>query len=238
MAQDNYEIQVYGSDTVAKGHTMFELHSNYTFSGSRSTVDGVRPSQYAFHETLEITRGITDNFETGFYLFNAHRSDYGWQVVGSHIRPRIKVPDSYKWPVGASLSAEVGYQRNDFSNDTWTVELRPIFDKQIKAWYFAFNPTFDQSLAGANAARGWTFSPNIKISNDITKKITLGVEYYGSVGPITGFDPRALQQHQIFPSIDLNLGPDWEFNAGIGFGLSGSTDRTILKFIIGRRFNW
>jgi hypothetical protein len=27
-AQDNYEIQVYGSDTVEPGHTMVELHSN------------------------------------------------------------------------------------------------------------------------------------------------------------------------------------------------------------------
>jgi hypothetical protein len=38
-AQDNYEIQVYGSSTVAKGHTMFELHSNYTFLGS-TTMSG------------------------------------------------------------------------------------------------------------------------------------------------------------------------------------------------------
>ena len=35
-AQDNYEIQVYGSDTVAAGHTMVELHSNFTFQGSKT----------------------------------------------------------------------------------------------------------------------------------------------------------------------------------------------------------
>jgi hypothetical protein len=28
--QDNYEIQVYGSDLVAPDHTMVELHSNFT----------------------------------------------------------------------------------------------------------------------------------------------------------------------------------------------------------------
>ena len=28
-AQDNYEIQVYGSETVEKGHTMVELHGNF-----------------------------------------------------------------------------------------------------------------------------------------------------------------------------------------------------------------
>ena len=33
-AQDNYEIQVYGSDTVAPQTTMLELHSNFTVEGS------------------------------------------------------------------------------------------------------------------------------------------------------------------------------------------------------------
>ena len=32
-AQDNYEIQVYGAQTVEKDATMIELHSNYTFGG-------------------------------------------------------------------------------------------------------------------------------------------------------------------------------------------------------------
>jgi len=34
-AQDNYEIQVYDSETVEKGHTMVELHSNFTFQAPR-----------------------------------------------------------------------------------------------------------------------------------------------------------------------------------------------------------
>ena len=34
-AQDNYEIQVYASETVPQGRTMVELHSNYTIQGER-----------------------------------------------------------------------------------------------------------------------------------------------------------------------------------------------------------
>ena len=34
--QDNYEIQVYGSDTVAPQTTMLELHSNFTADGSKA----------------------------------------------------------------------------------------------------------------------------------------------------------------------------------------------------------
>jgi len=32
-AQGNYEIQVYGADTVAPKNLMVELHSNYTVTG-------------------------------------------------------------------------------------------------------------------------------------------------------------------------------------------------------------
>ena len=36
VAQDNYEIQVYGSETVEAGHTMVELHSNFTIDGTKA----------------------------------------------------------------------------------------------------------------------------------------------------------------------------------------------------------
>jgi len=50
-AQDNYEIQVYGADTVDAGHTMVELHSNFTFQGSKTEQDGMRPTNHQWHET-------------------------------------------------------------------------------------------------------------------------------------------------------------------------------------------
>ena len=37
FGQGNYEIQVYGSDTVSPGNTMVELHSNFTLNGSKTT---------------------------------------------------------------------------------------------------------------------------------------------------------------------------------------------------------
>jgi hypothetical protein len=138
--------------------------------------------------------------------------------------------------VGLSLSAEFGYQQRRFSTDTWTLELRPIIDKQWGPWYLSFNPALGLSLQGENAGRGLDFNPSLKISYDFTKKIAGGIEYYGSLGPLRGFDPLQQQQHQLFPAIDLNLGPDWEFNFGVGFGLTESTDRLIVKMIWGRRF--
>jgi hypothetical protein len=34
----------------------------------------------------------------------------------------------------------------------------------------------------------------------------MGLEYYGSLGPVSGFDPVRRQQHLIFPAVDLKLG--------------------------------
>jgi Putative MetA-pathway of phenol degradation len=237
QAQDNYEIQVYGAETVASGDTMVELHSNFTADGRRQIENGVLPTDHAFHETVEITHGFTPWFEVGAYLFTSARSTDGWQWVGDHIRPRVRVPEDWHWPVGLSFSAEAGYQRSSFSEDTWSLELRPIIDRQWGPWYAAFNPTLGRSLSGVNSGKGFEFAPNFKISRDVTSKVTLGLEYYGSLGAVTHFDTAAGQQHYLFPAVDLNLSKDWEINFGVGFGLSRSSDNLIIKLILGRRFH-
>lgn len=236
QAQDNYEIQVYGSETVPARSTMVELHSNFTFQGSKQFMDGVRPTNHALHETIEITHGWNDWFETGFYIFTSADSQFGWQWVGDHIRPRVRIPADWRWPVGLSLSTEIGYQRASYSPDTWTWEIRPIIDKQIGRLYLAFNPSFDRSFHGPGVRSGMSFSPNFKTGYDITKKINAGIEYYGALGPVGSFDPLRDQQQQIIPSIDLNLGPRWEFNFGVGVGVTQATDHLLVKIIIGRRF--
>ena len=237
-AQDNYEIQVYGADTVAPRSTMVEVHSNFTVDGSKTVEDGMLPTNHALHETLEITQGINAWSEVGFYVFSSIQPDEGWQWVGDHIRPRVRIPENWHWPVGVSVSNEIGYQRGAFSTDTWTWEIRPIIDRKIGRWYLSFNPTLDRAFHGPDVNKGVEFSPNVKVSFDITKKIAGGLEYYGAYGPLSGFDPLKDQQQQFFPTIDVDFGPQWEFNLGVGVGTTRTTDHLIVKCILGRRFNW
>jgi len=238
VAQENYEIQVYPYETVEPGHTMIELHSNFTFQGSTTAQGGVLPTNHQLHETIEVTRGFNDWFEVGFYFFTSSARGQGVGWVGDHIRPRVRIPPKWKWPVGVSISNEIGYQRARYSADTWTWEIRPIVDKRIGRWYLSFNPTLERSLHGEAVSQGFVFSPNVKASYDFTKTVTGGIEYYGSLGPITGFDPLSQQQHQLFPAIDLNLSPRWEVNVGVGVGLTRSTDHLIAKAILGYRFDF
>lgn len=237
FSQDNYEIQVYGSETVAPQNTMMELHSNFTFDGQKTTVDGVLPTNHVFHETVEITHGWTPWFETGFYFFNTLGNDNRTTYVGSHIRPRVRVPATWNWPVGVSLSLEAGYQKREYSEDDWTLEIRPIVDKQLGKLYLSFNPTFDKSIHGVNKNLGYVFSPNVKAAYSITKVFAAGFEYYGSLGPLNHFQTFQSQQHQLFAALDIDWSPDWELNIGYGLGFTRSTDNDIFKVILGYRFH-
>jgi len=165
----NFEVQVYGSETVAPLRTMLESHTNMALRGSTHTVDGVLPTEHALHDTIEITQGFTPWFETGFYLFTSLQSDGSLQWVGDHIRPRVTVPESWHWPVGVSLSQEFGYQRRLFSTDTWTYEIRPVIDRHLGRWYASVNLALEKAITGENAGRGWAFSPCAAVSYDFSE---------------------------------------------------------------------
>jgi hypothetical protein len=237
-AQGNYEIQVYGADTVPPENLMVELHSNFTVEGEKNTLDGVYPTNHQEHETVELTQGLNDWSEVGFYIFTSEQDGHGVQWVGDHIRPRVRVPESWDWPVGVSLSTEIGYQRSVYSTDTWTWEIRPIIDKAIGRWYFAVNPALERTLHGPDTRQGWGFAPAVKLSYDFTKVVSGGLEYYADYGRIGDFAPVHDQQQQIFVVTDLNVSPVWEINFGVGVGATGSTDHLIVKAILGRRIDW
>ena len=237
-AQENYEVQVYPSKTADPRTTLFELHSNFTGIGTRAIENGVLPTRHAVHETIEITHGFTSVFELGFYVFASENPGNGLQFVGTHIRPRIRAPESWKLPVGLSLSTEFGPTQTKFNANSFGIEVRPIVDQTIGRLYWSFNPNIEWALKGPDAgrgARGMNLNPNLKLAWQITPKIAVGTEYYGTTGSLTHIVPSAEQSHMLYPSIDLFLSPDWEFNAGYGVKLSGVGDEHIVKLILGRR---
>ena len=237
FSQENYEIQVYASPTMTKGNTIFELHSNFSFNGEKNIIAGVRPFFHSLHETIEITHGITENFELGFYLFTNYTNPYGYKIIGTHIRPRISAPEKWKWPVGVSLSTEIGFQQKEYAEDTWSIEIRPIIDRQFKKFYFAFNPALSIGLKGTGKDHTPGFEPNLKTSYTF-KKMALGLEYYGDMGQLNQIQKLSQQSHALFIVADLYVDPKWEINVGPGWGLTKSTDGLVFKLLVGRRISW
>ena len=138
--------------------------------------------------------------------------------------------------MGVSISTEFGFQKSAFSANTSTLEIRPIVDKKWNKLYISVNPTLEKSFKGPDENRGFTFSPNVKGSYDVTKVVALGLEYYGSTGPFFHYDAFKRQDHQLFAATDLNFDPNWEFNGGVGYGFTQNADKAIIKIIVGRRF--
>ena len=241
LAQANYEIQVYPSQTADPHTTLFELHSNFTGTGSKSKSGFLLPTNNALHETLEITHGFNDVFELGFYIFTSQNSGSGLQFVGTHIRPRIRAPESWKLPVGLSLSTEFGPTDKKFDESEWGIELRPIIDQELGRFYWAFNPTIGWSFKGPGAGHGidgMDFEPNVKVAWKVTPLYAAGLEYYGTTGTLTRMAPSKEQDHMLYPSLDFYFSEDWELNMGYGFRVAGTGDQNIFKVILGRRLKF
>jgi hypothetical protein len=238
FAQDNYEIQTYESPTVGRGYSNFELHTNCSFAGSTDSKNGTVPTHLAWRNTLELTYGITNNIETGFYIFTNYTPGYGFKWVGNHLRFRFTAPAKWKIPVGLSLSVEAGYQRQQYSEDTWSLEIRPIIDKSFGKVYVGFNPVLGIALKSRFNSHYPTLEPCFKISAPVNKILNAGIEYYGSTGTLDKPEKPAQQEQQIYLVSDWEFNPDWELSTGIGLGLTNTADALIFKVIIGRRVNW
>ena len=231
-AQAEHEIQVYASPTIQKRATIFELHTNYTIKGSEELSDP-KSAQY-FNATLEITHGVSKNFELGFYVFTSIKPNGEYEYLGSHIRPRVTVPAEWKWPVGASLSMEFGVFRPDAHTDFfWEGEIRPIVDKTIGNIYLSLNPNIGFALNGPE--KHWGLSPQFKGVYTIKTRVGVGLEYYGNMGNFNSIGPVSAQEQLLGPMIDLYVDPKWEFNAGFLWGLTRSSNQQIIKLLLGRR---
>ena len=236
-AQDLFEIQVYPYETVPPGITMFEFHTNFTPSGSEGIQDGVYGNDHQFHETLEITHGWTKHFETGFYIETApYVPGVGAKFTGWHVRPRFSFPEVEHFPFKMSLSLEYAFNQPGFDPNSQTLEIRPIFERELGKLYLSINPDLSLAVKGPDAGAPPAFEPQVKAGWDFSKLVNAGLVYYAETGTVKHFDPLGDQHHIVFVVADLNASPDWELNFGVGKGLTGTSQGLIIKAIVGYRF--
>lgn len=236
-AQDAFEVQVYEYATVPKGMWNLETHLNYTARGSKVAVGQLYPTQGQVHLTFELTRGLTDDFELAAYLVTArHEGGPFGEIVGYRVRPRAKVPESWNWPVGVSLSLEVGFPDAHYEENATTLEVRPIIEKQFGAWQVDLNPVIGRALKGPGTSDGWDFEPNARIAYSVSSKLDLSLEYYGSTGNVTNWLPRDQQVHQFYPGFDYQFDDARVVNVGIGWAGTSAGDGLVVKMRYGVLF--
>ena len=235
--QRGYEFEVYDTHLTKPGTTELELNTNVVASGSKRPDATLFPTRHMLRSSLELGTGITNWLEGSIYVLAAHRPGSGSSFVGNRMRLTASAPDFWNLPVEIGLTQEVGYARPGFAENRWTYELSPMIGKTWGSVAFAFNPVLERSLAGANVHK-LEFEPKGRMELLFGDEGSLSLEYYSTLGPTAGFDPRSEQKHQLFAAFGKELAPKLEIAASVGRGLTSSSDRMViatrLEYRIGR----
>ena len=228
------EIQVYTNEINKKGEVGLEIHLNQTPSG-RKTPDypGEITNDHGFRFTPEFSYGLGHNLELGFYLPMLVDSAGEFYVVGSKYRlkwlPVRPKEDDTGWFLGAN--SELSNVDRKFSQSRWSTELRPIMGYKGKDWIFSFNPILDWDLSDGLQSWEPTFVPSVKLAKEVSKGLSLGVEYYSDLGKLAHIEPWDKQDNRIYGTIDVDMKP-LVFNFGIGRGLTEASDKWTVKAIV------
>jgi len=219
-AQEAFEISVYPYATAHRGEWDVEAHLNYANRGTTAFDGAVAPRQGQVRFAGELTRGLTDHWEMSAYLLAAQVPALGTRYAGWRLRSRFRAPEEWRLPVNMGLSVEYEATRPAFSESARTFELTAIFERRFAGLQLLFDPTLERDLAGPE--HEFEFEPKVRAGLDVGKTLTLGVEYYASLGEINRW-------HQFYPTADLRLGDDRSLHLGVGFGSMLSGDRLVFK---------
>jgi hypothetical protein len=185
---------------------------------------------------LELTRGLTEHVELAGYLLLAQRPGGGFEYAGARVRPRFRLPKAWGLPFDFSLSTEVAFPRSQYDANSVTLEIRPIIEKTFERRRLSFNPVVGRALRGPDTDEGFDFEPGTKFAYFLHPKLNVGLEYYGSIGPLTDVLPIGEQQHLFFPSLDIFFSENAMINLGVGFSATGVGEKLIPKMRLGYRF--
>jgi len=228
IAQDPFEIAVYGAETAPRRAWELETHLNYIARGT-TTFDGpVAPSEHQFHLAVELTMGLTEHWEVTAYLLSAYRPGPGVEYAGWRLRSRVRAPVSWGLPVDLGLAAELEFSPAAYDETTAGLEIRPILEKRVGRVQLQLNPVIERALTATSGEAEWELEPSGRIGVTVSKRVALSIEYYGKTG-LLGAAPGGEPVHQFYPGLDLHLGDDIELNLGLGFGTTAAANRLVLK---------
>ena len=231
-AQDRFEIQVYDSEVAEAGHVGLELHTNYVFSGTRTTgPEGELATERVLHATLEPHVGVFGWGELGGYLQGALRPGGAFDYAGLKLRFKAKWPGKFLGDrLGLSINFELSRIPGAYEPNVWGSEVRPTIDLRIGRFYGSVNPIVAIDLQGAMGGRP-QFEPAFKLAFFPRAELSVGAEYYAAFGPFNGFLPAAEQNHRLYGVVDF-ASDYFDFNVGVGRGF-GTAERWVAKAIFG-----
>jgi hypothetical protein len=229
------EIQVYMDDLSKAGRFGLDVHNNFVMSGSGTPeYSGAQPPNHIYRLTPEFYYGISDNFELGLYLLTTTSPGALPNYDGEKVRLKYIAPhdetQGFFW--GANL--EIGKTSLRVSQAPWNAQLKGIYGYRSGRWTYAGNANFDWSLSG-QVSSPVAFEIDSKIAYQTHSGYHVGVESYNELGPVRHVGQFNQRGQTLYAVVDTTLGK-FDLNAGIGRGLTTTSDRWLLKFIVGTHF--
>ena len=230
MATD--EIQVYNAGIAAPGQFTIQQHLNNVPAGlNEPPFPGGLVSNHSINGTPEFAYGVTDWWELGLYLPFAIQ-DQKFYSNALKLRTLFVSPHADQRDFFYGINLEFSNTTPKFAQTRFTLEVRPIIGVRNADWEFIVNPIID---AGFGKLGELDFAPATRLARKLAPDTYLGLEYYSDFGEIGNFPKFADQQHTLFLVTDFKLG-DFGVDFGVGHGLTPSSDRWVVKTIIGYAF--
>ena len=228
------EIQVYNAEIAKVGQWTVQSHWNYAINGLKQPdFPGGLMRNHTLNGTPEFAYGVTDWFEFGFYFPYAVEQNGNFYSDAGKIRFLFVSPDAEKREFFYGMNFEFSYATPKFSETKWNTEIRPIVGWRKNGIEFIVNPIIDLSFGEMGDIE---FVPAARLAKKFGEDFSLGIEYYTALGPIDRWLPFNQQEHNIYGVIDFKIGKiDVDF--GVGYGLTGSSDRFMTKLILGMDLN-
>lgn len=230
------EIQVYDGAIAEKGIFNLTWHNNFTPDGLKTPAfPGGLVNNKNFNGVTEWAYGVTDWFEAGLYLpLYSISVDRGPTINGGKIRLLFAVPHADDRKFFYAANFEFSYNAKHWDERRYTSEIRPIIGWHLHPVDIIVNPILDNSYLGG--LKSLDFAPATRIAYNLSPKWAVAVEEYADLGPLRQFYSVGDQFHQIYGVFDhptkfANI----EF--GVGFGLTGATDKITLKLMLSRDLN-
>jgi hypothetical protein len=230
------EIQVYDGAIAEPGVFNLMVHSNFTPSGQKTPAfpGGLIPDK-SFNGVTEWAYGVTDWFEAGLYLpLYSISKGRGATINGGKIRLLFVRPHADDRMFFYAVNFEFSYNSKHWDTRRFTSEIRPIIGFHLHPIDIIVNPILDNSYLGG--FKSLDFAPATRVAYNFSSNWAMAVEEYADVGPLRQFYSVSEQSHQLYGVVN-HSSKFLDIEAGVGFGLTGASDKVTLKLMLSRDLN-
>ncbi|MBN8850727.1 MAG: hypothetical protein BGO55_30510 [Sphingobacteriales bacterium 50-39] len=115
-AQDNYVIEVHGTQSNIRHDITLQIHSAFVFKGPKKFQKEVVSREHLSTSALEFSHWFSDWWESALMLYWAVGDNNRSDIAGAHFHNLILLPPKYRLPgnIGLGLVVDGGFLNKKF----------------------------------------------------------------------------------------------------------------------------